>query len=78
MSDKEPMKISLKKIAVIILGIIALAHLDQLLYKLDRIYRWFAESLEPIEDFPEGAQAAIAFLSILLCLVVLLKIFDKI
>lgn len=65
-------KLSLKKIGAIIVGIIALCHLKEILGAFGQIYSWFAESLEPIRDFPEGARAAIAFCT-LLCMAVLVN-----
>lgn len=70
-------KLSLKKIFVLIVGIIALAHLGQILKTFGEIYNWFAESLEPIRDFPEGAQVAIAFLSLLLIAVFVFRTINK-
>lgn len=78
MSEEKRPQISLKKIAFAVIGVITLFHLEAVFEMLNRITNWFAEGLEPIRDFPEGARAAIAFMSILLCLVVLLKIFNKI
>lgn len=72
------MQLSLTKIFAAIAGIIALLHLKVIMEVIARVYNWFCDSLEPMRDFPEGMQATIAFCSILLIVVVLLKIYNKI
>ena len=70
-------KLSLKKIAAIIIGVIALCHLKELLRAFGQIYAWFADSLDAIRDFPEGAQASIAFLSLIFIAVLIVKAMNK-
>ena len=70
-------KLSLRKIAAIIIGIIALCNLKEILRAFGRIYEWFADSLWAIRDFPEGAQTAIAILLIVLVVVLIAKAMNK-
>ncbi len=69
--------LSLKKIFAAIIGIIALVHLRSILRVFQSVYSWLGESLEGLNDFSEGAQAAIAFCSILLAVVLAVRFFNK-
>ena len=69
--------LSLKKISLAIMGIIALAHLRDILRVFQSVYAWLSKSLNGLNNFPEGAQAAIAFLSILLAIVLLLRFYER-
>lgn len=70
-------KLSLAKIFILVVGIIALAHLGYILEAFGDIYNWFAQSLEPIRYFPEGAQVTIAFLCLLLIAIFVFKTINK-
>lgn len=48
-----------------------------LLVNLKSIHGWFATSLSGLNNFPEGAQTAIAFLSIIWVVVMIFKIVNK-
>ena len=69
--------LSLQKIFLAIVGIIALCHLDKILDAIGAIYCWFGDRLAFIDDFPDGAQAAIAFSSILLIVVIVYKTMNR-
>ena len=70
-------QLSLKKMAIAIIGIILLVHLGEILDNIEAIRRWFIDHLAFIDDFPDGAQAAIAFYSIVLIVVIVLKTMRK-
>ncbi len=69
--------LSLKKIALIVIGIIVLFHLKAILHALASVYAWFGENLAGMRDFPAGARAAIAFATLLLMLVLVCKHLDQ-
>ncbi len=48
-------------------------NMKNLLNALTPVYDWFCHSLGNLYDFPPGAQAAIAFLSIVAAIVIILK-----
>ena len=60
----EKRRLSQTKIFIWLIGITALIYRKQISGAIESIYSWFAESLEGMRSFPRGAQAAIAFLSI--------------
>ena len=60
----EKRRLSQTKIFLWLIGITALIHRKQISGAIESIYSWFAESLDGMRSFPRGAQAAIAFLSI--------------
>ncbi len=70
-------RLSLAKIFLCIVGVIALAHLKNILECIGLVYEWFAESLGFIRDFPEGAQAAIAMLTIIWIVTIVCKAIGK-
>ena len=70
-------ELSLKKVFAAIAGIIVLCHLKGILDALGTIYAWFSESLSAMNDFPEGAKAAIAMSLILLAIVIAFKTLNK-
>jgi len=70
-------KLSLTKIFTAIVGIIILLHLRGILEFIGSIYEWFAEGLQFMRDFPEGAQAAISYLTIILVIVIVFKTINK-
>ena len=70
-------KLSIAKIFLCIAGVIALAHLKNILECIGLVYEWFAESLGYIRDFPEGAQAAIAMLTIIWIIMIVSKAISK-
>ncbi len=70
-------KLSLIKIFAAIVGIIVLLHVKNILEVIGHIYEWFARSLRFMRNFPQDAQAAIAFCSILLVAVLIFKTVNK-
>jgi hypothetical protein len=60
-----------------IIGLIILFHIKDVIGVIRQIYNWLEESLEYMRDFPEGMQAAIAFCSILLIVVLIFKTVNK-
>ncbi len=76
MEDNGP-KLSLKKLALFIVGLIVLIHIKDVLRVFRQIFNWFSESLEFMKDFPKGAQAAIAFLTIILTVVIVYRAINK-
>lgn len=70
-------KLSLKKIFIAIIGIVILVHLKKILNAFGSVYLWFSKGLGVINDFPEGAQAAIAVAAIGVIIVVTLRVFKK-
>lgn len=75
--ESETPKLSLTKIFLAIIGLIILFHIKDVLKVFRQIFSWFSESLSFINDFPEDAQAAIAFCSILLVVVIIFKTVNK-
>lgn len=69
--------LSLWKIYSLIIAVILLLHLKSILGAVRQIYEWFTISLGFMSDFPEGAQAAIAFGLIAFVLVFIDKTFNK-
>lgn len=63
--------LSLKKIFLAILGILALIHRKEILETLEPIGWWFRDSLQGFYDFPRGAQSAIAFFILVLIAVLI-------
>lgn len=66
--------LSLTKIFTAIAGILILLNLKEILNVLGPAGQWFAESLDGINNFPQGAQTTIAFFVILLVIVIVLKV----
>ena len=60
----EKRQLSQTKIFLWIISITALIYRRRISGTIESIYSWFAESLDGMRSFPRGAQAAIAFLSI--------------
>lgn len=69
--------LSLKKIFTAIIGILILIHLGDILRALQPAYIWLCESLEGINEFQSGAQAAIAVCVLVLIVVLALRVFNK-
>ena len=69
--------LSLKKIFIAIIGIVILAHLKEILYAFGSVYLWFSKGLGAINDFSEGAQAAISVAAIGVIIVVTLRVFKQ-
>lgn len=69
--------LSLKKLFLAIIGIIALSHLKVILNVIESIYEWFCDSLDGFRDFDEGAQTAIAITIIIIIVVLILRKFNK-
>ena len=67
--------LSLSKIFIAILGILALAHLKEIFSALAPVGWWFRDSLFGMYNYPAGAQTAIAFLSIVLVVALIVKHF---
>jgi hypothetical protein len=70
-------QLSLKKILTAIVVIIILVHLGEILDNIEAIRHWFVDRLRFVDDFPDGAQAAIAFCSILLIVVIVFKTINR-
>jgi hypothetical protein len=70
-------KLSITKIFAAIAGILILLHLRNIFEFIGSIYEWFARSLRFMRHFPEGAQAAIAYLTIILVIVIVFKTINK-
>jgi len=70
-------KISLTKIFAAIIGIIVLLHLKEIFEFIGNICEWFARSLRFMRHFPPGAQAMIAYLTIILVIVLVFKTINK-
>lgn len=75
-NDKEP-HVSLGKIVTAIVGLIVLCNLKKIFQFIEPLFEWYQESLDGLYDFPRGAQTAIAFLSIVLVVVLVVKHFRK-
>lgn len=56
---------SFRKLFLFIGSMVVLYYLKSIIDVFKNIYGWFAESLSFMRDFPEGAQAAIAFLTVI-------------
>ena len=69
--------LSLKKIFAAIIGVLILIHLGDILRTFQPAYVWLCESLEGINEFQSGAQAAIAVCVLVLIVVIALRIFNK-
>ena len=69
--------LSLKKISIAIVGIIALFHLDEILDFIRAVFHWFGDSLALMHNFPDDAQAAIAFCTIILIVVIISKTINR-
>ena len=69
--------LSLKKIFIAIIGILILIHLKDILRAIQPAYFWLCESLDGINKFESGAQAAIAVAAIGVIIVVTLRVFKK-
>lgn len=63
--------LSLKRIFLAILGVLALLHRQAIVHALEPIGLWFSDSLMGFYDFPKGAQSAIAFFSLVLIAVLI-------
>ena len=70
-------KLSSTKIFTFIVIVIILANLSSIFKVFGFILVWFGKSLNGLNQFPEGAQTAIAFLSILLLVVMIYKSINK-
>jgi hypothetical protein len=68
-------KLSLNKIVMAIIAILLLVNLRNILGFFEPLFYWFQDSLDGLYDFPEGAQTAIAFLTIILVIVLISKRF---
>lgn len=68
---------SLKKIFMAIIGVMFLIHLKDILMGLQPAYYWFCDSLHGLRDFDEGAQAAIAVLTIIAIVLLTFRAFNK-
>ncbi len=70
-------QLSLTKLLIFITAIIALCHLDDIGRFIAPVYWWFAESLSFTRNFPEGARAAIAFLTIIWMITIVCRTIGK-
>jgi type II secretory pathway component PulF len=70
-------QLSIKKIMQFIVLVIVLMHLKTLLQGVKRALSWFTQSLSGLNNFPEGGQTAIAFLSILLVVFMIFKLLHR-
>lgn len=70
-------QISLKKIFVLIAGVIALLHLGEILDCIRGIFRWFGDRLAGFNRFPDDAQTAIAFCTLIAIIFIVLKAMKK-
>jgi hypothetical protein len=68
-------KLSLNKIIAATIAIMVLINLRNILTFFEPLFFWFQDSLDGLYDFPEGAQTAIAFLTIILVIVLVTKRF---
>ena len=66
-------KLSLTKILTFIVIVMMLGNLSSVLKVFGIMIGWFGKSLDGLNQFPEGAQTAIAYLSILLVAVMIYK-----
>ena len=65
--------LSLNKIMTAIMFIVILWHLKSILHYLEPVFVWLSSSLQGLYDFPAGAQTAIAFLTLILIVVLIVK-----
>ena len=63
----------IKKIAILILGVIILFHLRQIIEVVKHLCYWFAERLAYIDCLPYETQSAIAYLILIFIVVVIYK-----
>jgi len=70
-------KLSSTKIFTFIVVVILLVNLSSVFKLFGAILVWFGKSINGLNQFPEGAQTAIAFLSILLVVVMIYKSVNK-
>ena len=70
-------KLSSRKIAIFIVIVMVLANLSSIFKLFGVMLVWFGKSLNGLNQFPEGAQTAIAFLSIVLVAVMIYKSINK-
>lgn len=70
-------QISLTKLLIFIAAITILCHLNDIGRFIAPVYWWFAESLGFMRNFPEGARAAIAFLTIIWLIMIVCKTINK-
>ena len=63
--------LSLKKIFLAVLGILAIRHRHAIVNALEPFGLWFRDSLLGFYNFPKGAQSAIAFFSLVLIAVLI-------
>lgn len=70
-------KLSSTKIFAFIVIVMLLANLSSVLKLFGAILVWFGKSINGLNQFSEGAQTAIAFLSILLVAVMIYKSVNK-
>jgi hypothetical protein len=70
-------QISLTKIFAAIVGVIVLMHLENIFEFIGNICEWFTRSLRHMRNFPPGAQAAIAYLTIIMVIVIVFKTINK-
>ena len=66
-------RLSPTKILTFIVIVAMLANLSSVLKVFGVMLGWFGKSLDGLNQFPEGAQTAIAYLSILLVAVMIYK-----
>ncbi len=69
--------LSLKKIFTAIIGVLILIRLGDILRAVQPAYLWLCESLAELRYFSRGAQAAIAFNTILLIIILIFKWLNK-
>ncbi len=70
-------KLSTTKIFAFIVIVMLLVNLSSVFKLFGTILVWFGKSINGLNQFPEGAQTAIAFLSVLLVVVMIFKIVNK-
>lgn len=70
-------RLSFRKISTIIIVIVVLINLKNISSSVRSGCGWFGESLSGLNNFSEGAQTAIAFVSILLVVVLIYNMINK-
>lgn len=70
-------KLSFRKIAVLIIIIFLLINLKAISNSIRSMCNWFGTSLNGLSNFSNGAQTAIAFVSVLLVVVLIFKTINK-
>ena len=70
-------KLSAKKITAMIVAAILLLNLRAILAIFRATCEWFATSLAGLNDFPDGAQTAIAFTTLLLIAILIFRLVKK-